>query len=444
MKYLFIAVLTVALAAAQSVTAATVVLPLTDLEPQYASQLCWAAADVIAVNSFFPGSCVAGATAGRTSQAVEAAYNELGITSLAAVPAASPSALSSMLHYCETNIQICNRGGFPILPGLTFQTGSSVTGLTWAQAKQQIDNGHPFIFIWDYSTATGSGSHGGSQSQPDGLHALVAMGYSDDSGENQLVIWDPWPVPEMLPSTVPACGPADVGISMADLEADHEKSIPFSLYANPVSDMGITAVHGSDQYNLSVGAGAGAVPEPPGNLQINLEKRGASMQERQHHEGTRTVGSPMSVIALELDDLRSSRPDARKLLQRKVAAELFPVESNGRVVDAFLMIFRDGSWVREGYANTGVTRLLVKARDAYAKERGLAAKNFYVVAVPGRATFFAAYGRSPSAVLIPASSDPSIGAEAGKATVASAQLKRIAAAIRRDDRPKSGRPSGSS
>jgi hypothetical protein len=249
--------------------AATVVLPLTDLEPQYASQLCWAAADVIAVNSFFPGSCIAGATPGRTSQAVEAAYNKLGLKSLSAVSGADPTQLANMLLYCETNIQICNFAGLPILPGLTFQTSAAGTALTWAQAQQQIDAGHPFIFVWDYGMSVAG------PDQPNGLHALVAIGYSDDNGEQDLVIWDPWPVPETLPSAVPACGPANVGVPAADLALDHEKTIPFSLYVNPESDMGIAAAHGSDQYNLA----AAQIPAPPTNVQVDA----AGPSTSKHH-----------------------------------------------------------------------------------------------------------------------------------------------------------------
>jgi hypothetical protein len=148
----------------------------------------------------------------------------------------------------------------------------------------------------------------------------------------------------------------------------------------------------------------------------------------------KAVGKPFAVLALSLDDFRGAHPKPTALLTRKATAMLFPVESNGRVVDAFLMVFRDGHWVRHGYANTGVTRLLVKARDAYAKEHDLSVRSFYVVSIPGRAAFFAAYGRGKDAVLIPASSDPSINAVEGRPVPAAQELETVAVAIHRDDK----------
>jgi hypothetical protein len=433
--------------------AVTTILPLTDLEPQYASQLCWAAADTIAVNSFFATSCTSGTTAGRTSQAVEAAYNELGIKSVASLPAANPATVSNMLNNCETNVQICNKAGNPILPGLTYKTTTGGNALSWSEATQQIDSGHPFLFVWDYPTAS-SGSK-----KPSGLHELIAIGYSDDAGEQQLVIWDPWPVPETLPVAVPACGPANIGVSVAALQSDHLKRIAFSLYVDPESDMGIMADHGSDQYDLA----ALKTPEPPPDVQVNSmgpqapqppshgkprKKRvvGVSFARALHdalttHERTgilrsgEKVGTPFPIIGLGLDDLRRGSANPDSLLTRTTAVVLYPVESNGKVTDAFLMLFRDGHWVRGGYANTGITRLLVQARARYAKDHGLADRDFYMVSVPGRAAFFAGFGLGAKAVLIPASSDPSISATAGRAVSAELQLKRVADAIHRDDVP---------
>jgi hypothetical protein len=103
------------------------------------------------------------------------------------------------------------------------------------------------------------------------------------------------------------------------------------------------------------------------------------------------------------------------------------------------MSFHDGHWERRGYANTGVTRLLVKARDNYATEHHLPTRSFYVVSIPGRAAFFAAYGRGNDAVLIPASTDPSINAVEGKPAPAATQLEYVAIAIHRDDSSKGGK-----
>ena len=453
------AALALAFSLSQQIDAAEVILPLVDLEPQYASQLCWAAGDTIAVNSFFTASCQAGGTPGRISQAIDAAYYNLNITSLAGLQGAiagHPTQVANVLTACEANIQICNSAGTPILLGLTYQTNSGAGGLSWTVAKQQIEGGHPFLFVWNYPST-------GSSSKPIGLHQLVAIGYSDDSGQQQLVIWDPWPVPEGLPAAVPGCGPVNVGLTAAQLTAGHRKTIDFSVYSNPESDMGVDARHDLDQFNLAL-ATTVEVPQPP-NLQVfNSEKplppwavqalaqRAAGVSfaaalraverlarnERRipkHNAagGKLVIGVPFPIVGLGLDQLRRAGSDPTRLLTQKTSAVLFPLESNGTVVDAFLMLFRHGTWKRGGYANTEITRLLVQARLRYAEAHRLDPKDFYMVSVPGLAAFFAAYGTGRKTVLIPASSDPLIGAVAGSAIPAAMELTRLSDTIAQEE-----------
>src|ERR1700722_851189 len=112
----------------QPTRAAKVVLPLVDLEPQYASQLCWAAGDVVAVNSFLapsippniPAMCQAAANPGRITQAIDAAYNHpaLQITNMASLQAkvaSDPADVKKILSFCKTDIQNCNYPGTPLL-----------------------------------------------------------------------------------------------------------------------------------------------------------------------------------------------------------------------------------------------------------------------------------------------------------------------------------------
>jgi Peptidase_C39 like family len=436
----------------QPIKAAEVILPLVDLEPQYASQLCWAAGDTIAVNSFFTASCQAGGTPGRISQAIDAAYYNLNITSLAGLQgaiASEPVAVANVLTACEANIQICNSASTPILLGLTFQTNSGSSGLSWTAAKQQIDNGHPFLFVWNYPST-------GSTSKPIGLHQLVVIGYSDDSGQ-QLVIWDPWPVPENAPTAVPGCGPVNVGLSAAQLTAGHRKPIDFSVYSDPESDMGVDARHDLDQFNLAL-APTVEIPQPP-NLHVfngeqplppwrgvhALAQRAAGESftaalrstlaegERLARKEKLVIGVPFPIVGLGLDQLRRVGSDPARLLTHKTSTVLFPLESNGMVVDAFLMLFRDGTWRRGGYANTEITRLLVQARLGYAAAHRLPPKDFFMVSVPGLAAFFAAYGTGRKAVLIPASSDPLIGAVAGSAIPAATELTRLSKTIAQEE-----------
>ncbi len=429
--------------------AAKVVLPLVDLEPQYASQLCWAAGDTIAVNSFLPPStppnipamCQAATNPGRITQAIDAAYNHpaLQITNMASLQAKfamDPTDVNNVLNYCKSDIQNCNYPGTPLLLGLTHDTMHD-TGLSWLVATQQIDAGHPFLFTWNYSSG--------------GQHQLVAIGYSDDSGQ-QLIIWDPLPVRDPLPVKDEVCGPLDAGSA----PAGHSATIDFSVYTDPVSDMGVSGVHGDDLYNLEVAttsvpqapiltidgvdqqpappSGTGAPAQPAAGTSFPVALRDSLRGgEQQARKARLDLGVPFPIVGIGLDQLRRAGSEPTRLLTQVTSAVLFPLESNGKVVDSFLMLFRHGTWERGGYANTEVTRLLVQARLKYAGGHHLKPKNFYMVSVPGLAAFFAAYGSGQKAVLIPASSDPLIGAVAGSAIPAATQLTRMRDAINRLD-----------
>jgi hypothetical protein len=70
------------------------------------------------------------------------------------------------------------------------------------------------------------------------------------------------------------------------------------------------------------------------------------------------------------------------------------VESQGEVVDAFLMLFMEGRWQRGSYANLGITRRLVHVRAHHAEKQHIPLDSFYMVSVPGEVAFFAAFGSS--------------------------------------------------
>lgn len=432
-------------------------LVLTDAEPQYASKLCWAAADVLAVNQFYP-HCPAPIAATPalfpTSQALDAGFNAWLYSGIH-----PPPPLSGYLSSCEhnNNIQglICNTWGNPPLHGLTFKWGKDFNdpnGLDWNTITQEINAGRPVLFVWNYlSNGTDTGS-------PVGLHELVITGYSDDTGTQQLQIWDPWPVPDQLPSEVPACGPAS-GVQVTE---NHSRPIPFSTYRAPVNDMGVpvTAMHAQDQWELAMVApnapvltvDSGPPPPPPapppfhklqppsGALpQLSFTKAlgMALLQSRQLDlqvagAAPRYLGVPFPIVGLGFQQLLRAVNDPTRLLAGKTSAILFPVESQGEVIDAFLMLLLEHRWQRGGYANIEITRRLVDVRARYAAQRQLPLDSFYMVSVPGEVAFFAAYGKGKKAILIPASTDPTIDAVAGRAVPAEQQLRKLILEIQRD------------
>ena len=424
----------------------------TDAEPQYASKLCWAAADVLAVNHFYPTCPTPTSTPPATpalfptSQALEAAYQKW--------VNAGTATLNWYLSICEPQIGNCDNWGVSPLHGLTFKWGTDFPdpmGLDWDTMTQEIDAGRPVLFMWDYP------ADGTSPGSPVGLHEMVVIGYSDESGTQQLQIWDPWPVPDPPPSQVPACGPA----SGVPVSQNHSRTIDFTLYRNPMSDMGVTAAHAQDQWDLAMvspvpdapvltidgGQPAPAPPpfqkRPPPRLralprlsfakaldtalpqsrQLDLQVAGAA---------PRSLGVPFPIVGLGFQQLLRASDDPTRLLGGTTSAILFPVESQGQVVDAFLMLFMEGRWRRGGYANIEITRRLVDVRATYAARHHLPREDFYMVSVPGEVAFFAAYGRGKAAILIPASTDPTTDTFAGVSMPAERALKELILAIQRD------------
>jgi hypothetical protein len=445
-------------------------LMLTDAEPQYASRLCWAAAEVLAVNQFYPNCPPTTSTPPATpaffstSQGLEAGYHGWNYST------SSPplSTLSWFLSTCEGNIQRkpdCNDWDSPQLYGLTFKWGKDFNdsngspdpdGLNWEAITQEIDNGRPVLFKWGYLLD-------GTGTSPVAKHQLVVIGYSDDDGSQQLQIWDPLPWPDPLPSQVPACGPAsDVVVT-----SDHNRWIPFSTYRNPLNDMGgqVTALHDLDQWDLEMAApiararGAPVLvrydeapppatpapvhklphPPPQAPVQVSFAKAlSVALPESRRLDlqvpgaAPRSLGVPFPIVALGFQQLLGAADHPSSLLTGTTSAILFPVESQGEVVDAFLMLFMEGRWQRGGYANLGITRRLVNVRARYAKGQQVSLDSFYMVSVPGEVAFFAAYGKGKQAILIPASTDPSIDAVAGKGVPAEPQLRTLIHVIQRD------------
>jgi hypothetical protein len=456
--------------------------PLTDTEPQYTTRLCWAAADVLAVNHFYPNCPAPTSTPPPppplypTSQALEGAYH-MWVKSGGVPPQWDTTGAAALSWYvskvCEPQIGNCDDWGIPPLNGLTFKWGSEFPnaqhpdplGLDWPTMTQEINAGHPVLFVWNYA------SDGTSPNSPVGNHQLVVTGYSDDTGTQQLQIWDPWPVPDPLPSKVPECGPAS-GVQATDT---HSRQIPFSTYRTPVNDIGVpvTAVHYRDQWGLTMGGqrpppvpnppvvtvdeGPPPAPPPPpppfpkpsavpseqsfakalsmalpASRKLDLQISGAA---------PRTLGVPFPIVGLGFVQLLRAADDPTRLLAGNTSAILFPVESQGQVVDAYLLLFMRGGWQRGGYANIEITRRLVNVRAAYAARQHLPLENFYMVSVPGEVAFFAAYGKGKKAILIPASSDPTIGAFAGVPVPANRQLRELILVIQRDllRHPEAGR-----
>ena len=227
----------------------------------------------------------------------------------------------------------------------------------------------------------------------------------------------------VLPSSVPACGPAP-GVPVTP---EHSRWVYFSTYTSPGNDMGVTVtpLHEGDQWHLAVIAPPSAPvlsvdggtpppaptpyykelhppPTPLPEMSFAKALGTASPQSRQldlqvSGAARRTFGVPFPIVGLGFKRLLGAADDPTALLAGKTSAILYPVESQGEVVDAFLMLFMDGRPQPGGYANLEITQRLVAFRARYAAQQHLPLDSFYMVSVPGEVAFFAAYCKGKKA-----------------------------------------------
>jgi len=78
--------------------------------------------------------------------------------------------------------------------------------------------------------------------------------------------------------------------------------------------------------------------------QLDLQVSGAA---------PRSLGLPCGIVGLGFKQLLGAGEDPTRLLTGTTSAILCPVDSQGEVVDAFLMLFIEGRWQRGGYAVAG-------------------------------------------------------------------------------------------
>ena len=97
---------------------------LLDAEPQYASKLCWAAADVLAVNHFYPSCPSPTSTPNGNPRALpHKPGTGSGLSRVERIGRGLQSFLHPPSEVCGPQIGNCNDWGLPLLHGLTFNTG---------------------------------------------------------------------------------------------------------------------------------------------------------------------------------------------------------------------------------------------------------------------------------------------------------------------------------
>jgi hypothetical protein len=394
--------------------------------PQLADLLCWAATTQMVVDAMSPPHAVD----------PDEPYKIAAQAWLASTDPNFPAKVKA----CKADIAgNCNRVWYPILHEMGFDySEQSTPSLTENQLTAQLDQGRLMIFGWLYDNSSTTG-----------LHLMLIAGYHHTAaGKLRLHIYDPLPV--------------NVGSGQTISYDNYTVAAPRDLH----NDMGLPYAQSLNYYDIHTQAEATSPPLPPTNLAVDsgassaapgpgpapaavrpappvppapgppaAARPGASVALREAIEESRpfaakalaefdaadysaphdlraklSVGKPFPIVALGLDELRAAAgaPTAR-LLRRETGVVLYPVIAAGKVRDSFLLIKRDASWIRGGYANTAVARLLVEQRRQHAKSKQQWS-SYYLLSVPALGAFFLAQPSATEAMLIPVASDPAISA----------------------------------
>jgi hypothetical protein len=421
------ALVATAMALTAASAAAAVDVPYTPT-PQLASLLCWAATTQMVVDAMNPPH----------PADPDEPYK---IAAQAFLPSNDPD-FATRVKACRDDIASCNAVWYPILDKMGFSylnTGTSVhpaQSLTEDELTAELDNGRLMIFGWLYDSSGGGG-----------LHFMLIAGYHHTAaGKLRLHIFDPMPV--------------NIGSAQTISYDNYTVATPYDLH----NDMGLPYAQSFNYYGIHTQAPATSPPSAPSNLEVDgaagsagpgtppaairpappvppapeppaAARPDAAVGLRAAIEASQpfaskalaefdaadyspphglqaklSVGKPFPIVALSLDELRAAAgaPTAR-LLRRETGVVLYPVIAAGQVRDSFLLIKRGASWIRGGYANTAVTRLLVGQRKQHARTKQQWSSS-YLLSVPALGAFFLAQPAATEAMLIPVTSHPAISA----------------------------------
>jgi hypothetical protein len=386
--------------------AATVTLEV-DGQPQRASLLCWAATSTMAVNWFnLPG--------GKVTQAQLAAYHSRGVESrqqYAELEGEWLQWVDDRVPYCDAHIHKCNDRNAPMLLGLKSVTGSPGMALKWQDLRAQIDQKRPVLFTWVYLR---------TRHRPESEHQLIIIGYREERGRKELLVWDPLPV----------ANPLEI-VPHATLKRHHWRWISYDKYRNPKVHAGRSAQHGKTTYNLAPEAIPASLPirslvttgkaktlDSAMRFQDALreakdELRLIESQLNAPGGGNHRLGLPLPLVPLEDGDLVSEN-DHGRLMMNTTAVLLVPIEAQETLIDTFLLVRQGGAWLREGIIDHDLARKMLEQRAQAARETGVPLSEFYGVSLPQRGTFFTGFGYREAAQLYALATDRSIGTHAGR------------------------------
>jgi hypothetical protein len=361
----------------------------------------------------------------------------------------APGPRQTILHELETGSCLetaehfgeCDHTGNPILQDLAFRPPTTGKPLGFCDLRALMIENRPVVFEWK-SLVAALDQHTGQPKGPEGDHYMVVVGTRVVGGNADVFIWDPW--------------------AKSDLPEDHLQWIRYNEYAFPGTEHGIVGpTHGRDYFQIrALGRRQTKLPETcdviipppvpfvpvvqpvsvlqhdllPENLQHTLPPGQLPTLERGQRFGT-----AFPIVALTSAQIVGSVADPARVRGHDASSALVTVmDANGHTNTFFSVVHDRRGWRLGGYVNNGVARQLTEARqthwDSEREARPRSLSDYYMLSVPSRRTFFAAYEdpRTHETMFVPISDDPAIGAVTGKSQRARDLLLRMATDIEAD------------
>lgn len=127
-----------------------------------------------------------------------------------------------------------------------------------------------------------------------------------------------------------------------------------------------------------------------------------------------TLGEPISVLMVELEDLRAYQPgsDPNKLL-KPIDKVIYPVSSKEQVRSSIVLQKSKEGWKASDFGGANFARLVTTAREQSAKTTSLAPTAYFVVQVPALSAYFLGYRQGDKLMLTSVIDDPKLNLRAG-------------------------------
>lgn len=323
-----------------------------------------------------------------------------------------------MTDCCSTPVPDgCVQGGWPEFDkyGFTFAK-TSYSALSWNQIVEEIGQQRPFAFTWAWDGGGG--------------HMMVIYGYAELDGVRYVMVHDPWPPNQGATRTIPyddyVAGP---GYShWDDYFAVRRAAVPFGPRAGGPAAMPDIVPGQQDAINATRSEAARSLT----TLRALLSTSGPGKANE-----TMTLGEPITVSQLRLDELKAATPPAPgstdspalDLLRRKPTQAIYPVLGPAGTAQAEITIAQHGKTWRQGGMGSPVTVERVRSATSAPGDKPSSA-SAAIIAVPALNQQFVVLRTDEGERYVPVVDDPQTGFFTSQRLTANELLEKLIAAAK--------------